>query len=65
MSGSAGGGRVQPTLVVILGYTAFLIYTIAAGFAPLKESIDELIREALMITLFTFATFNARDLEPG
>lgn len=51
------------TLLVILGYTAFLIYAIAAGFTPLRGSIDELIREALMIALFAFSYFNARDLE--
>lgn len=51
------------TLLVIIGYTAFLIYTIAAGFTSLQSSIDELIREALMIALFAYSYFNARGAE--
>ena len=48
------------TLIVIIGYTVFLFYTIAAGFATLNDSIDEIIREVLMIALFAFSYFNAR-----
>jgi hypothetical protein len=56
-------GVVLITLLVIVGYTIFLIYTIIAGFASLKDSLDELVREVLMIALFAFSYFNARDAE--
>ena len=53
-------GVVFITLLVIIGYTVFLIYSIASGYTTLQSSISELIREAMMIALFSYSYFNAK-----